>query len=97
MSFKEYYEFYLTLHQHPKCRLLHFIGQVATLMFTIFVLYGWHWYLIPFIPFVVYPFAWAGHYVFEKNTPAAFSKPVYAKMADMVMFRDILLRRLSIW
>jgi hypothetical protein len=27
MELKEYYEYYLTLHEHPKCRLLHFIGQ----------------------------------------------------------------------
>ena len=97
MNFKEYYQYYLTLHQHPKCRLMHFIGQIVTIVFIVFVLYHWHWYLIPAIPFVVYPFAWSGHYFFEKNKPAAFTSPVYAKLADLVMFKDILLGRLSIW
>jgi len=37
-------------------------------------------------PFVVYPFAWSGHYFFEKNEPAAFKNPLYAKASDFVMF-----------
>ena len=97
MSLKNYYKYYLTLHQNPKCRLLHFIGQVVTIIFTIDVLYNGWWYLIPIIPFVVYPFAWIGHLFFENNKPAAFSKPLYAKMSDWLMFKDILLRRLSLW
>ena len=92
-----YYEYYLTLHRHPKCRLLHFIGQWITILFTVFVSYNWYWFLIPLIPFVIYPFAWSGHYFFEKNKPAAFSNPLYAKLSDWLMFKDILLGRLSVW
>ena len=92
-----YYKYYLILHRHPKCRLLHFIGQWFTIFFTMFILYNWYWYLIPLIPFVIYPFAWSGHYFFEKNEPAAFSKPFMAKACDWMMFKDILLGRLSIW
>ena len=92
-----YYKYYLILHRHPKCRLLHFIGQWVTIFFTMFVLYNWYWFLIPLIPFVIYPFAWSGHYFFEKNKPAAFSRPFMAKACDWVMFKDILLGRLSIW
>ena len=36
-------------------------------------------------------------YFFEKNEPAAFSNPIYAKISDWIMFKDILLGRLSIW
>jgi len=97
MSFKEYYEHYLTLHKHPKCRLMHFIGQWVTIFFAINVVYYFYWFLVPLIPFVVYPFAWSGHYFFERNEPAAFKNPLYAKAADWVMFKDILLRRLTIW
>ena len=86
----EYYEYYLSLHKNPTCRLLHFIGQWITIFFTIFVLYNWYWYLIPIIPFIIYPFAWTGHYLFEKNEPAAFKDPVKAKISDWKMFLDIL-------
>lgn len=97
MNFSEYYVYYLELHKHPKTRLLHFVGQIFTIIFTVVVFYGKVWYLIPFVPFVIYPFAWSGHYFFEKNKPAAFKNPVYAKLCDWIMFKDILIRRLSIW
>ena len=97
MTISEYYKYYLTLHEHPKCKLLHFIGQLVTISFSVLVLYNWYWYLIPIIPFVIYPFAWSGHFFFENNTPAAFSKPLWAKACDWIMFKDILLGRLRIW
>lgn len=97
MNFSEYYVYYLELHKHPKTRLLHFVGQIFTIIFTVVIFYGKVWYLIPFVPFVIYPFAWSGHYFFEKNKPAAFKNPVYAKLCDWIMFKDILIRRLSIW
>jgi hypothetical protein len=75
---------------------MHFIGQLITIFFTAFVLYGMHWYLIPLVPFVIYPFAWSGHFLYEKNKPAAFSDPVKAKISDWIMFKDILLGRISI-
>ena len=97
MSLKEYYKHYLTLHQHPKCRLLHFIGQWATIFYTVMVVYSGYWLLLLLVPFVVYPFAWSGHYFFEKNKPAAFSDPWKAKISDWIIFKDIILGRLSIW
>lgn len=97
MKIKEYYEYYLNLHKNKYCRLLHFIGQLATLFFTIFILYKWYWYLIPLVPFIVYPFAWSGHYFFEKNEPAAFKDPIKAKISDWMMFRDIVLGKIKIW
>ena len=97
MTLKEYYKYYLTLHQNRACRLLHFIGQWVTLFFAWFVIFNWHWYLLPLIPFIIYPFAWSGHYFFEKNKPAAFSNPLYAKISDWMMFRDIILGKVKIW
>ena len=97
MQFNKYYSYYLTLHEHPKSRLLHFIGQCLTILFTLFVLYNQYWYLVLLIPFVVYPFAWSGHYFFEDNKPAAFVNPIYAKISDWIMFKDILMGRLKIW
>ena len=89
MKLSNYYKGYLELHKHPKTRLLHFIGQWVTLFFIGFVFYNWYWYLIPLIPFVIYPFAWSGHYFFEKNKPAAFKNPWLAKLSDWRMFLEI--------
>jgi len=47
-------------------------------------------------PFIVYPFAWSGHFLFEKNEPAAFKDPVKAKICDWIMFKDIILGKVKI-
>ena len=97
MKLSDYYNYYLTLHTHPKTRLLHFVGQWFTILFTCFVLYSKTWFLTLLIRFVIYPFAWSGHYFFEKNEPAAFKDPIKAKLSDWIMFKDIMLGRLKIW
>lgn len=97
MKFDIYYREYLLLHKNKNCRRLHFIGQWVTIIFTIIILKYSIWYLLPLIPFVIYPFAWAGHYFFEKNKPAAFKDPIKAKISDWVMFKDILIGRIKIW
>jgi len=78
---------------------MHFVGQIFTFAFVVTILFNLStmWMAIPLIPFVVYPFAWSGHLFFEKNKPAAFSNPLYAKLSDLYMFRDIILGRLTIW
>ena len=86
MSFKEYYLYYLSLHQNTVNRFLHFIGNMMTLLLvaTIFVLDLSLWWFAA-TPFVVYPFAWIGHFFFEKNEPAAFTHPIKSKVWDWIM------------
>ncbi|MAH43774.1 hypothetical protein CL614_08720 [archaeon] len=91
MTFNEYYEYYLTLHQNKMCRRLHVVGQLVTILTLIYALSFQAWFLLLCVPFVVYLFAWSGHFFFEKNTPAAFSKPIWAKASDWIMLKDWLL------
>ena len=95
MTFKQYYQHYLTLHQNKWCRRLHVLGQIATIMFISAVLYTQAWLLLLLTPFIVYPFAWFGHFYFEKNKPAAFSRPIWAKVCDWVMLKDIITGKLE--
>jgi hypothetical protein len=95
MSFKEYYQYYLTLHKNKVCRRLHVAGQLATASTFFYALLTQTWFLLLLVPFVVYPFAWTGHFFFEKNTPAAFSKPLWAKACDVLMTRDWILGRIE--
>tara|TARA_R100000008_G_C3567133_1_gene159794 strand:- start:1046 stop:1336 length:291 start_codon:yes stop_codon:yes gene_type:complete len=95
MSFKEYYQYYLTLHQNKWNRRLHVLGQLATVMFIVLCVSKSAWLFLVLAPFVVYPFAWSGHMFFEKNKPAAWSKPLWAKLCDWVMLKDILIRRIK--
>ena len=95
MNMKEYYEMYLTLHTNKICRRLHVLGQFMTILWIVCCLYfGYYWLLI-LTPLVVYPFAWSGHYFFEKNQPAAFKDPIKAKISDWMMLFDILRGKIS--
>jgi len=89
-TFAEYYAHYLTLHQNKTCRRLHVLGQLTTLSLLGYIIWSQLWLLLIPLPFVIYPFAWSGHFFFEKNTPAAFTRPLWAKACDWVMLKDML-------
>ena len=95
MQFNEYYKYYLTLHTNKWNRRLHAIGQICTLTFFIFCVYEGFWPLLLLTPFVVYPFAWSGHFFFEKNKPAAWSNPLWAKACDWVMLKDMIIGKVE--
>ena len=95
MTFWEYYEYYLTLHTNKWCRRLHVLGQLTTICFVLICINFSLWPLLVLTPFIVYPFAWSGHFYFEKNKPAAFSRPIWAKVCDWVMLKDIILGRIQ--
>ncbi len=96
MSLDEYYKSYLKLHKNKNCIRMHVLGQLVTISYVIAVLIAAYIYdvkytvLLLLSPFVIYPFAWAGHYFFEKNKPAAFSNPIKAKICDWKMLYDII-------
>ena len=79
------------------CRLLHYLGQWTTIAFIYLIIKYKFWLLIPIIPFIVYPFAWSGHYFFEKNKPAAFKNPLMAKLSDWCMFIEITIGKVKIF
>jgi len=95
MKFNEYYKIYMNLHKNRWNRRLHVVGQMSTVVFILACLYWQHYVMLFLAPLIVYPFAWSGHYFFEKNKPAAFSDPIKAKMADWVMFKDWILGRIE--
>jgi hypothetical protein len=86
-TFEEYYDYYMSLHQNKVNRRLHVAGQAVTVLFVLYSLFT-SWWLLLLAPFVVYPFAWSGHFFVEKNEPAAFTNPLWAKASDWVMLRD---------
>jgi hypothetical protein len=96
MNLNEYYQYYLTLHQNKWCRRLHLAGQVATILFIIFCVSIKAWWALITTPFIIYPFAWSGHYFFEKNKPAAFSSPMKAKICDFLMIKDMLTGKIKL-
>lgn len=88
-SFAEFYPFYLTEHSNLTCRRLHFVGSSLSLLcLLVMVLTRNPWWLLVGL-LCGYGFAWIGHFVFEKNKPASFKRPLYSFMGDWVMYKDI--------
>jgi hypothetical protein len=95
-DFKSFYPFYLSEHQNITCRRLHFVGSCLVLATLVLILVTKQWKLLWLLPLIGYGFAWLGHFLFEKNRPATFQYPMYSLWGDWVMFKDILLGKISI-
>jgi hypothetical protein len=95
-SFSEFYPYYLAEHSNPTCRLLHFIGSSLVLALIAFAVVSGSFILLWLIPVIGYGFAWVGHFFYEHNKPATFKYPLYSLMGDWVMFKDILIGKVSL-
>jgi hypothetical protein len=94
-NFAEFYPFYLKEHSDRICRRSHFIGSSAGLAFiAIAAITGHGWWLLAALV-AGYGGAWVGHFYFEKNRPASFKYPLWSFCGDWLMYRDMLLGRLS--
>jgi hypothetical protein len=94
-TFAEFYPYYLSEHQLPACRALHYVGSSFGLFFigtAILSANAW-WLLAALVS--GYAMAWIGHFFIEKNRPATFTYPFYSFAADWVMFFDFLTGRLN--
>lgn len=92
-SLKEFYPFYLSEHQHPVSRRLHFIGTGLIALWIILAIVTHEpWWLV-LIPIGGYGFAWVGHFFFERNKPATFQYPLYSLASDFILFWHLLTGR----
>jgi hypothetical protein len=88
-AFADFWPYYLQEHAHAGTRAMHyvgtgiFVGLLAALPFT------GRWWIVPAALLAGYGFAWLGHFVFEKNKPASFKRPLYSFLGDWAMYRDI--------
>lgn len=96
LTFDQYYQSYLAKHQNKWCRRLHVLGNLITLTYVILTIIFLPLYFLVLAPFIIYPFAWSGHFLFEQNTPAAFKDPVKAKLSDWRMMFDIIRGKLPL-
>jgi hypothetical protein len=88
--FSEFYPFYLSEHADRNCRRLHFVGTTLVLLTLVAALATGHLRLLWLMPLFGYGFAWAGHFLFEKNRPATFAHPLYSFAGDWVMYWHML-------
>jgi hypothetical protein len=95
-TFTDFYHDYLALHQNKTCRRLHLLGMAVALVIFITALFTSYWMWSVLAPMLVYPFAWTGHLVFEKNQPATWTNPWYSVLADLRMTWDIVRGRIQL-
>jgi hypothetical protein len=88
-SFAEFYPFYLGEHGNRTCRRLHFVGSTLALLCLATALWRGSAVYLLYGLLCGYGFAWIGHFVFEKNKPASFKRPLYSFMGDWRMYADI--------
>ncbi len=89
-TFSDFYPYYLREHSNLTCRKLHFIGTSGLIALLLLFFFTGNPLLLLILPLIGYGFAWAGHFIFEKNRPATFKYPFYSLMGDFRMFWDIL-------
>ena len=94
-NFAEFYPFYLREHSNITCRKLHFLGTCGVIALLILFFFTGKTTLLFFLPLAGYGFAWAGHFLFEKNRPATFKYPFYSLLGDFRMFWDILMGKVK--
>jgi hypothetical protein len=88
-TFAEFYPFYLGEHGNRTCRRLHFLGSTLALVcLALLFITGKPQYLLYGL-LAGYGCAWIGHFVFEKNKPASFKRPLFSFMGDWVMYKDM--------
>ncbi len=94
-SFQEFYPFYLSEHSNRVCRRSHFIGSSGGLILVALAIALHNPWLLIAALLSGYGGAWVGHFVFEKNRPASFAHPLWSFRGDWVMYRDMVLGKIS--
>jgi hypothetical protein len=84
-SYEEFWPYYLREHSLLSCRVLHYIGTLASLVMLGVAVYANLWLLLA-VPLFGYAPAWIGHFFIQKNRPATFTHPLWSLVSDFRMF-----------
>jgi len=84
-SFQEFWPYYLGEHRLITCRVLHYIGTIASASLLVYLLVIQQYHLLPLVLVAGYGPAWIGHFFIEKNRPATFTYPKWSFMGDYKM------------
>ena len=94
-NYREFWDFYVSEHQQPITRYLHFVGTTLGIVLLVFLVRGGHWLYLPLCLVVGYAFAWFSHFFVEKNKPASFKYPWWSFISDYKMLWFMLTGRMD--
>lgn len=89
-TFEEFWPYYVSQHQDPTCRRLHFVG--TTLAMGCLAVAPFAPPALLAAPVVGYGLAWIGHFAFEKNRPATWGgarAALWSLRGDLRMWRHM--------
>ena len=95
-SLKEFYPYYLSEHQNPTCRRLHFVGTALVFVVLFWALFTQTWWAYCWCRWSAMGLpqrrtVWAGHALFEHNKPATFTYPAWSLASDFILFWQLLI------
>ncbi len=95
MTFGRFWPIYVAEHRSRLNRRLHLAGTILYLAVLALLLsthrMAWLWA----VPVIAYGFAWAGHFLIEKNRPATFKHPLLSLVGDHKMAALMLVGRMD--
>ena len=94
-TYGEFWDFYVREHSRPATRALHFAGTSLGLALLAWLIWRGTWYYFPVCLVVGYAFAWAAHFLVEKNRPATFQYPLWSFVSDYRMMWFMLTGRMQ--
>jgi len=94
-NYREFFPYYVKAHSDLSNRVMHMIGTLLGMVVLVVALVTGHpWYAVLW-PVIAYAFAWTGHFLLEKNTPATFGHPLWSLRGDYHMLALMITGRLG--